>query len=456
MVAEKGKEIILVVKRPRSDPIPDKPIKFVPLQNLHLELMENKKKLKPGLPPVQIIKNKPNPAVLSKENGTTKPLKPKNPEFIEIPSNGVPKQKTISKPALPLKKPQKEVKPPVKKETLEEEDFDDEEEFDDEEGDEEDFDDEEDFEEEGNEEDLEEEEKPPPKNKPKQKNGTIPKEAKSRPKVEDELEGLKEDTKPSKIEEKESDIESNIDNETLEDEPGQDEGELDESDDEYAGLTPEERLARETQEYVWRFRILKKKYKHREIPSYNEHDDLTMMKSTYDRTVREIVLDENIEQYKTYLIGGFFALEYVGVNLLDIDFEGFANQQIKMMNRYESVLVELGERSYNRWGMNLPVEVRLLGFIILQAGIFYLAKVLTASGGGTVSELFKAFTGQPPTEPKSSAKNASTSSKEDPEEGEEEDSEKSEPEQKKMRGPSLKAKDIRNKKKNEHKEEKVD
>ena len=50
---------ITVVKKPRDDPLIDRPINFPPLENLHLDLMENKRKLKKNLPPIQVIKKKP-------------------------------------------------------------------------------------------------------------------------------------------------------------------------------------------------------------------------------------------------------------------------------------------------------------------------------------------------------------------------------------------------------------
>ena len=110
-------------------------------------------------------------------------------------------------------------------------------------------------------------------------------------------------------------------------------------------------MAREKEEYIWRFRILKKKYKHPsyEIPSYNEHSDLATMKITYDRTVRELYLDSTVEQYRTYLMGGFLAVEYVCNQWLGIDLEGFTKQQLKLMHKYDMLLVELGEKSYERF-----------------------------------------------------------------------------------------------------------
>ena len=126
-----------------------------------------------------------------------------------------------------------------------------------------------------------------------------------------------------------------------------------------------------------------------------------MMKTSYERTIRELYLDDAVETYRTYLLGGWIVMEYVCVQLIGVDIRGFTLQQIKMMYKYDRMLIELGEKSYTRWGMNLPVEVRLIGMILFQAAIFYLGKIIADNYGDSVAELFKGFTGQPPAGPSS-------------------------------------------------------
>lgn len=74
---------IKVVKCPRSDPLPDKPIAFPPLENLHLELIENKKKLKKNLP--LLPKAPPKPKNVPKKKKEEKPPKKKEEEPKPIP-----------------------------------------------------------------------------------------------------------------------------------------------------------------------------------------------------------------------------------------------------------------------------------------------------------------------------------------------------------------------------------
>ena len=63
--------------------------------------------------------------------------------------------------------------------------------------------------------------------------------------------------------------------------------------DPYTGLTPEEK---EKEEYIQRFKILKRQYKNLSIPEYNEHSYLQVMKKLYERLIREIHLDNKIKE----------------------------------------------------------------------------------------------------------------------------------------------------------------
>ena len=321
-----------VIKKPRTGGIPDHPINFPPLENLHLELLENKKKLKSGLPLVSPSKRPTAiPIVITKDKS--------------------------------------------QEESVEQEDF--------------------------------------QEKKKKVTHEKVDKED------EDMVAALGEDIPDDERSSDEGDDEGD-------DEGGSGEEEEEEEDDPYAGMSPEEKEAMEKEEFIWRFRILKKKYKNPsiEIPDYNEHSDLPTMKRNYDRTIKELYLDESVETYRSYLLGSWIVMEFVSTQWLAIDLSGFTVQQTKMMHKYDSILIELGEKSRERWGMNLPVEVRLLGFILLQAGIFYLGKIIADKFGNNVSEIFRGVTGQPPMQ------------KDIPKSDKGKD--------KKTRGPRIKASDIRN------------
>lgn len=404
---------LVVIKKARDDPIADYPIRFRPFDNLHLELLENKKKLKKGLPLVPLV-----PLVRKKPPTSTAPSTTAvatTSAAIAAVAKKVAKEKVSETP--------KEEKP-AKKEDIKKKD-------------------------------------PPAKKKVEEEHSDAPSDAPSDggsegsvaddgdmvdalatgtdgegsqpPSEEDVAKKLGEGTGSAANSNAGSAANSEEDEGSHAEEEGDEEKKEaeGEEEDEYAGLTPEEKEAKQKEEYMWRFRILKKKYKTAKIPEFNEHSDLQTMKTTYERTVKELYLDESVDSYRNYLIGGFVFTEFICTQWIGIDMKGFTKQQAMVMHKYESLLVELGERSYNRWNMNLPVEVRLIGFILLQAAIFYVGKKIAEKAGNSIGELFKGVTGQPPTAASSTASGTGTGSE-------------AEPKQTKMRGPSLSPSDIKN------------
>ena len=170
--------------------------------------------------------------------------------------------------------------------------------------------------------------------------------------------------------------------------------------DEYAGLTPEEREEREREEYLWRYRILHKKYQGKNtsvpIPTFNEFTELKTIKRNYDVTLRELYLDDTVETYRSYIVNGSFMLEFVAVFFMDVDMGGLGLHQTKMISNYNSLLIELGDKNYNNVSSRIPVEIRLLGMILFNAGMFFIAKVIGNRYGEDVADMIRGATGQPP------------------------------------------------------------
>jgi len=328
---------LIVNKIPRPFKIKDVPVDFPPLENLHLELMENKKKIKKGLPLI--------------------PRKTKSPKEIEELQKKLQHHGISTGPSTPTE--------------------------------------------------IVIESKTPDRNLL----NDLGDEKQSQDVHQDE---------PVSADEYE-------DEEEPEDEP-------EDEDDPYAGMSPEEREVAEKEEYLWRFRILKRKHRNTDIPQYNEHSDLKMMKLNYERTVKDLVMDQTVEQYRTYLTLGFLGIEWIGTEMMGIDLEGFSKQQSAMMDSYDALLVELGEKRQETWTSNLPVEIRLLGMIVFQAAIFYIGKIITSKYGGAVADVFQGITG----------KKIQTGENQDVDMNKSYKWTSSQTPGKKMRGPRVKPKDIRN------------
>lgn len=137
-------------------------------------------------------------------------------------------------------------------------------------------------------------------------------------------------------------------------------------------------------EYMYKIQILKKSYpaaNFTNVDNLNIHTDLEFMKKEYDATVRSLSLDSTVENWKTWLMYGFVATEFIMGKFLHLDMEGFAAQQMLNINKYDKLLIELGEKSYLKGPSKLPVELRLLLMIITQAGFFLLTKMLMKKTG---------------------------------------------------------------------------
>jgi len=137
-------------------------------------------------------------------------------------------------------------------------------------------------------------------------------------------------------------------------------------------------------ELLFKFELLKKSYKNSNIPEFTIHSDYQTMQRTYDSTIRQVNVDNNIETYKSYLITGFYITEFVLGYWLKFDMQDFTRQQMTNMNKYEHLLIELGEKNYVPEGSKWPVEIRLLFTILINAAIFIITKMVMKKIGSNL------------------------------------------------------------------------
>ena len=149
----------------------------------------------------------------------------------------------------------------------------------------------------------------------------------------------------------------------------------------------DQELEDKKRELLFKFDLLRKSYPNATVQDFSIHSDLDTMKKTYEDAVRRLSLDSTVENYKTYLIGGFMLVEFIFGNFLGLDMQGFAQQQILSMNSYEKLLIELGEKSYVPKGSKWPIELRLLFLIIMNAAFFIVSKMIMKKTGSNLMNM---------------------------------------------------------------------
>lgn len=349
---------LTVIKRPLTERIPDIKPNFPPMNGLlHLDLIENKKKLKAGLPLIQMSKNQPPPQSIptSQPQGSTTFSQPQSA------GGGVQPQ---TKTTAPEPRSQKKIL------TQEEEDRILEQELRRQLG-----------------EDVSDDEGSDTSSNLDGSDAGSDEEY-----YDDGEESGDEFEIP--IRNKQSPAPSPQYNEPIIEEAAQSQN--DSGDAEAA--PQEEPMSEEDlrKEYLLKFKLLKKgRPDYADYPEYTEHTDGPTLKKLYDDTFKMISIDENVSAYKQFLVAGFFGIELLGCKVLHLPFEGFAKYQLKKQSKYDRMLIELGEKPYMNFASNWPVEVRLVGVLLLDALIFYGMKLAIDYWGPEVAFGMSTLFGMP-------------------------------------------------------------
>jgi len=138
-------------------------------------------------------------------------------------------------------------------------------------------------------------------------------------------------------------------------------------------------------ELLYKFELLQKMHPMSSIPAYSIHSEYKTMLISYDSCVRRLALDSSVETNKKYLIIMFSLTEVFLGKVMKLDMEGFADHQITSMSSYDKLLIEFGEKSYVPQGSSWSVEVRLMGTVLMNAGIFVAMKMYNKKEGTPIA-----------------------------------------------------------------------
>jgi len=139
------------------------------------------------------------------------------------------------------------------------------------------------------------------------------------------------------------------------------------------------------------YQVLKRMHPNAPIPEFNAYSDPDAMSQKYEIIAKKLALDSSVENWKRYMIIFVMGLEVV-LGKMAFDVEGFAQQQLVQMHTYDSLLVEMAEKSYTPKGTSRwPVEVRLMMMLTVNMALFIVCRMIEKRTGsnllGTINQM---------------------------------------------------------------------
>lgn len=152
----------------------------------------------------------------------------------------------------------------------------------------------------------------------------------------------------------------------------------------------EESVSKRRNEVYFQYQVLKRMHPSAPIPEFTMYTDPEMLAQKYEMIAKKLSLDVSVENWKRYMIIFVMALEVV-LGKMSFDVEGFAQQQLIQMNTYDSLLVEMAEKSYTPNGKSKwPVEARLMMMLTVNMAMFIICKMIQKRTGtnllGTINQ----------------------------------------------------------------------
>jgi len=148
----------------------------------------------------------------------------------------------------------------------------------------------------------------------------------------------------------------------------------------YSAMSAEEQ-AQHRANFRTRFGILRNAWPNYHIPDIPDNVPLEQIHAQYDIYVRHIHISRDVDQYKVYLVIMWLVIELfctkIGLNI-----GGYTVSQMRAMNKYERLLIELGETNYKasiteaNSQSNWPVEIRIFFMALVNAVTFIIIKML--------------------------------------------------------------------------------
>lgn len=145
--------------------------------------------------------------------------------------------------------------------------------------------------------------------------------------------------------------------------------------------TEDDEMLKKRSEVFFHYQVLKRMHPNAPIPEFTMYSDPDIMSKKYEMIAKKLSLDSSVENWKRYMIIFVMGLEVV-LGKMAFDVEGFAQQQLIQMHTYDSLLVEIAEKSYTSKGTSKwPVEIRLMMMLTVNMALFIICKMIEKKTG---------------------------------------------------------------------------
>lgn len=147
-------------------------------------------------------------------------------------------------------------------------------------------------------------------------------------------------------------------------------------------------------DYRVKFSILREAYPKMEIPEPSTNQSVDEIDAMYREYAKRIHVDSSVEQNKVFLLILWLLIEIVGCRMLRLPFSGYTLNQFKYMNKYQMLLIELGDKSHESSMVDgWPVEIRIGAMALFNGVIFILVKLLSDKVGLDMAEQLRELIG---------------------------------------------------------------
>ena len=153
----------------------------------------------------------------------------------------------------------------------------------------------------------------------------------------------------------------------------------------YSLMSSEQQAEMHTQFRV-KFGILRSSNTDLVVVDPPENATLDQKHDMYEAYIKQIIIKMNCTQWKVYLVISFLVIEVFVIKVLGLNASGYTRSQLRIINRYDQMLAELGEKYYVSGVSSYPVEVRLAGLALMNAVVFIGVKYLAGYLGEGMAE----------------------------------------------------------------------